>query len=388
MKRLLTIATTILFIIAGCAGCKKSGITNDGVITVDVTASYPKKELILQDFMDVEYVALETNDEFVCQDLVRDVTGSMIILRNRSQDGNIFIFDRSGRAIKRINRYGQGGEEYTVYTGIVLDEDRGEIFVNDRPSRRILVYDLDGNFKRVIRHDDSINVEYMYNFDRDHLIGNNSWQKVDRKVPFAIISKADGSLRGNIQIQAKDDINMRAEFEDERYGSYYYAPDMYKGLIPYIESWILVEQSSDTVYRYRPDHTLTPFIVRTPPVSMDTRIFLLPSMFTDRYYFMDVVKIESELGRDLFPATHLMYDKEEDALFEYTVYNDDYTDNRPVEINRSNPVNGEIAAYISIQAPDLIEDYENGKLRGRLAEIAAGLDGESNPVIMLLKYKK
>lgn len=64
MKRLTAISVMALFIMTGCGG-QKSGTQNDDIITVDVTASYPKKELILQDFMDVEYVPLETNDEFV-----------------------------------------------------------------------------------------------------------------------------------------------------------------------------------------------------------------------------------------------------------------------------------------------------------------------------------
>jgi hypothetical protein len=41
------------FIMAGW-GCKQSGAPNNDIITVDVTANYPKKELILQDFMDVD----------------------------------------------------------------------------------------------------------------------------------------------------------------------------------------------------------------------------------------------------------------------------------------------------------------------------------------------
>lgn len=45
----------ILFILMGC-GVDKS----DSLVTVDVTVNYPKKELVLQDFMDVEYIPLET----------------------------------------------------------------------------------------------------------------------------------------------------------------------------------------------------------------------------------------------------------------------------------------------------------------------------------------
>ena len=34
------------------AGCRGGTQSTDDIITVDVTASYPKKELVLQDFVD------------------------------------------------------------------------------------------------------------------------------------------------------------------------------------------------------------------------------------------------------------------------------------------------------------------------------------------------
>ena len=57
----VSIFLVIFLLTAGCGGNKQ---TNDDFIIVDVTASYPKKELKLHDFMDVEYIALETGDEF------------------------------------------------------------------------------------------------------------------------------------------------------------------------------------------------------------------------------------------------------------------------------------------------------------------------------------
>ena len=39
--------------------------TNTELITIDIESSYPEKELTLQDFVDVEYVPLETTDEFI-----------------------------------------------------------------------------------------------------------------------------------------------------------------------------------------------------------------------------------------------------------------------------------------------------------------------------------
>ena len=64
MKTLIFIETILLLVMTSCV---KDTISTDGFITVDVTkSSYsPKKELVLQDFMDVEYIPLETNDEFI-----------------------------------------------------------------------------------------------------------------------------------------------------------------------------------------------------------------------------------------------------------------------------------------------------------------------------------
>ena len=39
----------------------------ESLVTIDMGATYPKKTLVVQDFLDVEYVPLETNDEFVTQ---------------------------------------------------------------------------------------------------------------------------------------------------------------------------------------------------------------------------------------------------------------------------------------------------------------------------------
>jgi hypothetical protein len=82
-----------------------------------------------------------------------------------------------------------------------------------------------------------------------------------------------------------------------------------------------------------------------------------------------------------------MYDRQEKAIFRYTVYNDDYSNKRQAFMNRG-PVNGEIATLQNLTAYHLVEAYRQGQLKGRLKEIAATLDEEDNPVIMLVKHKK
>ena len=79
MKILIFIEIIILFVMTGCGGGNSS---TDDFITVDVNKSYSsKKELILQDFMDVEYIALETNDDFVNQGFVQAVGKEFILVK-------------------------------------------------------------------------------------------------------------------------------------------------------------------------------------------------------------------------------------------------------------------------------------------------------------------
>ena len=60
-----------------------------------------------------------------------------------------------------------------------------------------------------------------------------------------------------------------------------------------------------------------------------------------------------------------------DEIFDLTVFNND-----------------EIAFTWRINTPELVEAYQEGHLKGKLKEIAAGMHEEDNPVIMVAKYKR
>jgi len=113
---------------------------------------------------------------------------------------------------------------------------------------------------------------------------------------------------------------------------------------------------------------------------MNPEIFLFPKILTDRYYFMDKVKKEND-----FTKTDLIYDRQAKAIYEYTLYNDDYSNKQQVNMMTNETKNSEIAFWQKIEAHDLVESYKKGELKGKLKEISARLEEESNPVIMLVK---
>jgi len=393
MKKKEVIFIIIMFAMISCERSKHIDSRDKKFITIDITSNFPKKNMILQDFMDVEYIPLESNDDFVCQGFVEAIGENIILVRNRINDGNIFIFDRNGKGLRRINHLGHGGEEYTNILGIILDEDNREMFVNDNFTKKILVYDLEGNFKRSFRHKEGAMYDEVFNFNKDFIICNDGFYNNDGKAnmqSFFIISKQNGNVIREIKVPFEKkkltSLIMKDEKNDMTYTS---TPSSCYPIVPFYDTWILVETSSDTVYQYMSNHNMLPFIVRTPPIqSMDPEIFLFLSILTNRYYFIEIVKKEYDFETHQgFPSTDLVYDKLEKTIFEYTVYNSDYSNKEKVYM-KSRPINDKIVTWQALQVDKLMNSYEKGELKGKLKEIAGALNEESNPVIMLVKHKK
>ena len=388
MKRANSLLVLILSLAIVAESRGQRQIVNNDVITVDVRKSYSsKKELILQDFMDVEYIALETNDDFLNQGYVEDIGKEIIIVGNRIDinDGDIFVYDRTGKALRKINRKGQGGEEYTYMMSITLDEENDEIFVSDIMTRKIIVYDLYGKYKRSFKpKEGTLSYNVVFNYDRDNLI---CYDRFNKETPFFLVSKQDGSITKEIKIPFKEKILLRAINSE----GLMRAPGEHRSIIPFQGKWLLLEQSADTVYTFLPDYSLLPIIVRTPPIqSMNPEVILNLRLLSERYYFMETVKNEFNFSTGTgFPKTHMMYDAKEKAFGGYIIYNGDYSSKKEIYLSMGRPVNHEIESWYLLEAYQLVESYKKGELKeGKLKEIAATLDPEDNPVIMLIKHKK
>lgn len=349
-----------------------------------MNASYPKKDLILQELFDVEYVPLETTEEFITHGNIKAISKNIIITTNRGNRGDIFLFDRNtGNPIRIINHHGQSGEDYAYPREIIIDENKKELFVIDYAARKILVYDLDGNFKRSFKTIQDYYYTNTFNYDENHLICYKSPSiGTDKESKFILISKQDGSLSKDILIPIKN-----IEFPTIVDGELSINPIFYL-IAPNQNNWTLTETSSDTIYNYLSDGTLRPIIERTPSIhEMDPQVFLYPTVMCADYYFMKTQKKEFDMARRKgFPTTQLVYDKQENAIYEYMLYNGDWEE-QIISFN-SQPINQEVLTWQSMEAPDLIEANAAGKLKGKLKEITDKLDEDSNPVIMLIKPKR
>ncbi|MDC2165205.1 6-bladed beta-propeller, partial [Bacteroides thetaiotaomicron] len=111
-------------------------------------------------------------------------------------------------------------------------------------------------------------------------------------------------------------------------------------------------------------------------------VFLFPKIFTNRYCFIEKVKKETK-----FSTVNLIYDRKENELYEYVLYNGDYSNARKINMADIGILNDEVIFYQRIEAYELVDARNNGNLKGVLRNIAVGLNEESNPIIMLVKDK-
>ena len=352
-------------------------------IMVNVTDAFPVKELVLQDFMDVEYVAMEITEEFSRWGDILAVGKEVILVISKNHRGDIFIYSRNGKSLRKINQ--KVGHDYLY--GVFLDEDKGELYINNYYSDIIYVYDLYGNLKRNIKYKDNVSNINMYNYNEDNLILYNNPAQIEQSI--FVVSKQDGSVVDKIEIpfiQEKETTVVQRDSNSAHYVTHLNFP-----VIPHKGNWIITSPSSDTVYTYLPDHNIIPFIVRTPSIqSMTPEVFLFPGILTKRYYFMETVKKEYDFEKQKgFPVKRLMYDRRKKAVYEYIVNNNDYSgriENMSVRI--INDGKGEVAFWVMLDNYSLLKANENGLLKGKLKDITAELKDKSFQVIMLVKNRK
>ena len=382
MKKTGIIACSTL--LASLMGCGNKEQTTPWT-NIDLSGSIPKEEQTLQDLFEVKYVALETTDSFLTRGFIEAVSPHLLITYDYGE-GCLSLFDRAtGKGIRQIKRQGQGPEEYTSPSHVIIDEKREELFVSDYSLRKILVYDLKGNFKRSFKTVDENYYTELLDYDDGHLLAYKSPAGPhDESSCHLLISKQDGSLTKEIRFPID-----QVETPIFTHGKLTSTPFFYL-TAPYGERWALTVTSSDTIYSFDADGNASPLIVRSPSIhGMDPQVFLYPTILTDRYYFLRAQKKEFDLETMKgFPTQMLLYDTQEKKLVEYTLINADMEDGPSINFYSIRPLGCDALGALTLQAPDLVEAREAGKLKGKLQSITERLDEESNPVIVLLEEKR
>ena len=164
----------------------------------------------------------------------------------------------------------------------------------------------------------------------------------------------------------------------------------------------MVNNGLDTLYSYK-DNCLTPIILRTPSAhNMSVPKLIAPFAYTDDYFMFGIVPMDYEVGKkydfDERMAPHYMLDRKSGEIYHIELYDSlldsdfDVKDKRDawnifphhdfINMHSKNQALGRYKTEL------LLEKLKEGKLKGKLQEIASQLKFDDNLVVAKFKFKK
>ncbi|MDR1339087.1 MAG: 6-bladed beta-propeller [Prevotellaceae bacterium] len=127
-----------------CISCKEKKMQgNDDIIVIDPSKAKPG---LLSEILDsISYIKLANDDECLLNyiDRIKYFDKQYYIYDRGAQ--TIYVFDETGKYVKKFNKYGRGAGEYLLVTSFVKD-DKGRLHIYDAELSKILTYDTSGNF--------------------------------------------------------------------------------------------------------------------------------------------------------------------------------------------------------------------------------------------------
>jgi len=114
-----------------------------------------EQEDSVSDLFDKEYIAipLETNDNFLIAQIDKiQMTDSCIYIADAVTQGALFIFDREGYFLNKIQHRGTGKGEYVDF--VDFDVFQSKIYILSRASKKIFIYSSNDDLLDVISLDD------------------------------------------------------------------------------------------------------------------------------------------------------------------------------------------------------------------------------------------
>lgn len=357
---------------------------------IDVTQTRSFAPIKVSEKMTVEFIPLETTADFLLDGIsgaLINVTDSYIVTVN-NQEGRIFVFNRKGKALHTFCHKGEGAEEFIYPRAVRVDEKSKEIFVLDIRDK-VQVYTLSGKYKRSLSIPVNVSVEAMFNYDDKHMICYDSYN-LDRQgekvaeQPFFLFSKKDGKItRIPLSIQ-------------NRVGNKMYVVRNGKKMVltinniaPMVKNGnevVLSDMGGDMVYLYKKGK-VTPLLKRNPStMDFNPRSAMGVVMKLGDIIWLREAKKEMKGPRP--DINMLTYDLVSNELNNWVLL-DDVNFTQPYSVQSRNerqelPYNCTSANF---QPERLKEMNKNGRLKGRLKELAEEMQEDDNPLLILYKYK-
>ena len=366
MKNFYFIAI-VLLILLSCSQEK-------GLTTIDLSKDYPKKEILLSEIADIQYVYMNEGNDYIYGGNPLYVSDHTFVFYS---EGSFLFFTKDGQPKSKFNHQGNGPDEYDYFSKVVYDEANDELYILSE--KRLIVYSSSGVHKRTIALllSDDKRITSMANYDNGSLLLFDSDN-------FVLISKADGSELKRLDVSSGEKVKLYAINQDEQRVSVIASTQ--NQIVNYKDGLLLSDYSTDTVYFFNKNKELIPVLIKQPSIhSMDPVIYANAFVEATDYLFYRKITVKVQNGQ--LPSVYLMQNKKDGTVYEQEIKMDDFK-GKHVEIAPEILTSSSHRGLVVLDLAELEEAYADGRLKGKLKELMEKIDRENgNNVYMLLTFK-
>ena len=378
-------------------GCSSDKHAKDELACIEVSTTYPEKEIILTDIADVAYVHLNTeDDDYLYKDFVRCITENTFIVPDEVS-GSILFFSRDGNPKSRFNHYGAGPQEYLAKgrnLKLFYNEFSDDVYVSR--SNIIQVYSSTGEYRKTLKLPQGTQLKCMIDLDDESFflyddriswnknlykrLGDNKYfvPQYDNDSSYFRISKTDGKVLDYL-IFPTNDIDMIQPLNE---GSIFHQ----HSTMEKCDAGVFICRCDlDTVFLYGKDKSLTPVFCKTPLVSDIGPMTIL-------YEFVEISSYQFFCVRTTYERPphwkddYYFRNKQTGEIFRQKIILPDYK-GKDFFINNILSFN-EKEAVFPLLLHELKQAYHEDKLSGKLKELVATLNEyDDNDVFMLVNFK-
>lgn len=158
-----TLSTMCLSIFFSSCNIPKE--TNDASVIISVNSQTSDRKIKMSElYSALEYIKLEATPESLIAQVSKIIPLDTQLLIVDKESSKILLFDVNGKFMRTIGSKGVGAGEFIEIEDVAVDKKGEEIFVLEHSGKRILIYDLKGNFANDIKTDFIAHeIEYLGN---------------------------------------------------------------------------------------------------------------------------------------------------------------------------------------------------------------------------------
>jgi hypothetical protein len=148
----------IIFLITSCNSNKENSLKDNAEITLDVK-NFKEGQLISNKIIKhISFIPLETNEKNLFTTIGKMYRyNDYFIIQDNSYALGILVFDKTGKFVNSIGKYGRGPGEVINFTDFTIDEEENLLLILDQVLHKITYYNLnDFSYIKETKFDKSI----------------------------------------------------------------------------------------------------------------------------------------------------------------------------------------------------------------------------------------